>query len=107
MKYRTLITLALVFTAGPAFAAGDAEAAAQMERLIRHLRVALPRLREQGGTLDDLMITNRGDHLFVVVNAACKEADIAHMQAHLSKSCTIEVLEDRADKEILKQLVNI
>ncbi|QPF75587.1 hypothetical protein G8A07_23505 [Roseateles sp. DAIF2] len=33
-----------------AYAAGDAEAPIQMERLIRHLRVALPRLREMGGT---------------------------------------------------------
>ncbi|MGV2123921.1 glycine cleavage system aminomethyltransferase GcvT [Agrobacterium vitis] len=49
-----------------------------------------------GGILDDLMITNRGDHLFVVVNAACKDADIAHMRAHLAEKCTIEVLEDRA-----------
>ncbi|WP_338022083.1 glycine cleavage system aminomethyltransferase GcvT [Allorhizobium sonneratiae] len=51
---------------------------------------------ETGGILDDLMITNRGDHLFVVVNAACKEADLAHMQTHLSDSCTIELLDDRA-----------
>lgn len=50
----------------------------------------------EGGILDDLMITNRGDHLFIVVNAACKDADIAHMRAHLAQSCTIEVLEDRA-----------
>lgn len=35
-----------------AYAAGHPEAAVQMERLIRHLRVALPRLREQGGTLE-------------------------------------------------------
>jgi hypothetical protein len=35
-----------------AYAAGDAEAPVQMERLIRHLRVALPRLRESGGTLE-------------------------------------------------------
>lgn len=35
-----------------AYAAGDAEAPVQMERLIRHLRVALPRLRELGGTLE-------------------------------------------------------
>jgi len=48
-----------------------------------------------GGILDDLMITNRGDHLFVVVNAACKEADVAHMQAHLS-GCDVTLLEDRA-----------
>src|SRR3990167_8991604 len=33
---------------------------------------------EQGGILDDLMISNGGDHLFVVVNAACKQQDIAH-----------------------------
>ncbi|MBZ0122334.1 MAG: glycine cleavage system aminomethyltransferase GcvT, partial [Roseovarius sp.] len=39
---------------------------------------------DAGGILDDLMIANRGDHLFLVVNAACKEADIAHMRARLS-----------------------
>lgn len=51
---------------------------------------------DAGGIMDDLMIANRGDHLLVVVNAACKEADIAHMQAHLSESCTVEVVADRA-----------
>lgn len=51
---------------------------------------------DAGGILDDLMITNAGDHLFVVVNAACKEQDIAHMRQHLSADCSIEVLEDRA-----------
>lgn len=50
---------------------------------------------DNGGILDDLMITNRGDHLFVVVNASCKEADLAHLRAHLS-SCDVELLEDRA-----------
>ena len=39
-----------------------------------------------GGILDDLMVTNRGDHLFLVVNAACKEADEAHLRAHLKDS---------------------
>lgn len=51
---------------------------------------------ENGGILDDLMITNRGDHLFVVVNAACKDADLAHMQAYLSGACDITLLDDRA-----------
>jgi len=46
-----------------------------------------------GGILDDLMITNMGDHLFVVVNAACKVADIAHMREHL-KGVDIEYLGD-------------
>ncbi|MFT3689524.1 glycine cleavage system aminomethyltransferase GcvT [Paenirhodobacter sp.] len=36
-----------------------------------------------GGIEDDLMVANRGDHLFVVVNAACAEADIAHLKAHI------------------------
>ncbi|GAK70899.1 aminomethyltransferase [Agrobacterium rubi TR3 = NBRC 13261] len=49
-----------------------------------------------GNILDDLMITNMGDHLFVVVNAACKDADLAHMQAHLSDTCDVTLLEDRA-----------
>ncbi|PWE32199.1 glycine cleavage system aminomethyltransferase GcvT [Maritimibacter sp. 55A14] len=49
-----------------------------------------------GGILDDLMITNRGDHLLLVVNAACKAADIAHLRAHLDETCTIEVLDERA-----------
>lgn len=51
---------------------------------------------EQGGILDDLMVTNFGDHLFVVVNAACKEQDIAHIQAHLPEDVTMEIIEDRA-----------
>lgn len=51
---------------------------------------------DNGCILDDLMITNRGDHLFVVVNASCKDADLAHMRAHLSDSCDITLLDDRA-----------
>ena len=50
---------------------------------------------DTGGILDDLMFANRGDHLFVVVNAACKAADLAHMQAHLSEVAEVEPL-DRA-----------
>ena len=50
----------------------------------------------RGGILDDLMVTNLGDRLFLVVNAACKAADIAHLQANLPADCTIEVLADRA-----------
>lgn len=53
-------------------------------------------LNETGGILDDLMFANRGDHLFVVVNAACKDADIAHLQANLGAGTEVEVIEDRA-----------
>ncbi|MFQ5439503.1 MAG: glycine cleavage system aminomethyltransferase GcvT, partial [Paracoccaceae bacterium] len=51
---------------------------------------------EAGGIMDDLMIANRGDHLFVVVNAACKDADLAHMQAHLGATCSLEMIADRS-----------
>ena len=51
---------------------------------------------ETGGILDDLMVANFGSHLFVVVNAACKAEDEAHLRAGLSDACVIEPLPDRA-----------
>ena len=51
---------------------------------------------DRGGILDDLMFANRGDHLFVVVNAACKEADIARMRAALEPEISVTYIEDRA-----------
>ncbi len=50
---------------------------------------------ESGGILDDLMVTSTGDHLQLVVNAACKDADLAHIQAGLSASCEIEPMFSR------------
>ncbi|WP_298844097.1 glycine cleavage system aminomethyltransferase GcvT [uncultured Roseobacter sp.] len=50
---------------------------------------------EAGGIEDDLMFARRGQDLLVVVNAACKAADIDHMRANL-KGVSIDVLEDRA-----------
>lgn len=50
---------------------------------------------DAGGIMDDLMLANRGDHVFVVVNAACKGADIAHMKANL-KNVTVTEVTDRA-----------
>jgi len=50
---------------------------------------------DDGGILDDLMLANRGDHMFAVVNAACKADDIAHMRANLS-GVEIEEITDRA-----------
>ncbi len=51
---------------------------------------------DTGGILDDLMFANRGDHIFVVVNAGCKADDIAHMMAHLSGVCDVIPVTDRA-----------
>ncbi|MGR5120092.1 glycine cleavage system aminomethyltransferase GcvT [Vibrio astriarenae] len=51
---------------------------------------------EKGGIEDDLMIANLGEALFVVVNAACKAQDIAHIERHLPQGVELEVIEDRA-----------
>lgn len=50
---------------------------------------------DHGGILDDLMITRGDDHVFVVVNAGCKDADIAHLKTKLGDAA-VEVLADRA-----------
>ncbi len=50
----------------------------------------------QGGILDDLMVTRRANDLFVVVNAACKAQDIAHLQQHIGQQCTVTPLPDQA-----------
>jgi aminomethyltransferase len=51
---------------------------------------------DTGGILDDLMVTRRDNDLFVVVNAACKEADIARLDDTIGDSCAIARLDDRA-----------
>lgn len=48
---------------------------------------------ERGGLRDDLMIARHGDGLHLVVNAACAEADIAHLSEHVPG---VEVLTDHA-----------
>jgi aminomethyltransferase len=80
------------------------DAALALERLVPQdiLAVAPGRQRyaqftnEAGGILDDLMVANFGDHLFLVVNAACKIEDEAHLRQHLSDVCIIEPLPGRA-----------
>ncbi len=47
---------------------------------------------EEGGILDDLMIVNAGDHLYLVVNAACKDQDVAHLRRGLEEH-EVEVLD--------------
>jgi aminomethyltransferase len=79
-------------------------AAIALERLVPQDIVAIAPGRqryaqftnESGGILDDLMVANFGDHLFLVVNAACKQADEVHLRAQLSDACAVEPLADRA-----------
>lgn len=79
-------------------------AAAALEKLVPVDIIDLPAgkqryalfTNEEGGIMDDLMVTNYGDWIYVVVNAACKEQDIAHMQANLGEGVELELLDDRA-----------
>ena len=80
------------------------DAARALERLVPQEILGLAPGRQRyaqftnaaGGILDDLMVANFGDYLFLVVNAACKSEDEAHLRAHLSDDCVIESLADRA-----------
>jgi len=80
------------------------DAALALERLVPQDVLSLPPGRQRyaqftnddGGILDDLMVANLGSHLFLVVNAACKAADEAHLRDNLSETCVIEPLPDRA-----------
>src|ERR1700712_1902227 len=80
------------------------DAAAALERLVPQDVVGVAPGRQRyaqftnaaGGILDDLMIANFGSHLLLVVNAACKADDEAHLRAHLSDLCIIEPLRNRA-----------
>ncbi len=52
---------------------------------------------ENGGVMDDLMVTNLGGNsLFLVVNAACKDSDFEHLQHNLGSSCELELCDDLA-----------
>ena len=54
-------------------------------------------LDDAGGILDDLMFFNEGDgSLFVIVNGACKVADIAHIREKIGQRCDVQPLPDHA-----------
>ena len=80
-----------------------AEADAKLERLVpgelQKLGVGRQRYtfftNDTGGILDDLIVARLQDRLFVVVNAACKTADIAHLRANLP-GIEVKELTDRA-----------
>jgi aminomethyltransferase len=53
-------------------------------------------LADDGGIVDDLMATRRGDHFYVVVNGATKEGDIAYMQARLPRGVVLDHMKEQA-----------
>ncbi len=81
-------------------AADVAEAARALEALVPADVLGLKPGRQRyglltdahGGILDDLMVAHLGDRLVLVVNAANKAADLAHLRAGLPASVTVEEL---------------
>jgi aminomethyltransferase len=53
-------------------------------------------LAGNGGILDDLMLTRRGDEFYMVVNGATKTDDIAHLREHLGDEITLNHMDDHA-----------
>jgi aminomethyltransferase len=80
------------------------DAASALETLIPADVVDLPLgkqrygllLTEQGGIIDDLMLVNRGEDLFLIVNGACKHGDLAHIRATIGQLCHVDEQFDRA-----------
>lgn len=67
------------------------DAAARLEALVPAALTTLPEGKARytyftdtdGGLLDDLIVSNAGDHLYVVVNAARRDHDLGHLRAGL------------------------
>jgi aminomethyltransferase len=53
-------------------------------------------LNDEGGIIDDLMVTRRGDHFYMVVNGATKDGDIEHLQARLPRSVVLDHMKEQA-----------
>ena len=78
------------------------DAAAALETLMPVDVIGLPvgrqryglLLNDAGGVIDDLMFFHQSeDCWFLIVNGACKQADIAHLRAHIGKRCEIVTLQ--------------
>ncbi|HEX8238460.1 MAG TPA: glycine cleavage system aminomethyltransferase GcvT [Allosphingosinicella sp.] len=53
-------------------------------------------LNDDGGIVDDLMATRRGDHFYVVVNGATKHGDIAYLKERLPRSVVLDHMKEQA-----------
>src|SRR6476620_570433 len=69
---------------------GDFQAAADMKPKYSLL------LDEEGGIVDDLMATRRGDEFYIVVNGATKHTDIANMERRLPREVVIDHMKEQA-----------
>ncbi len=79
------------------------DVAAALETLVPADVVGLAKGRQRyglftapdGGVLDDLMIAAKSDHLYLVVNAACADQDIAHLRRLESLGIEVVPVTDR------------
>ena len=69
---------------------GDFRAAADMKPKYSLL------LNDDGGIIDDLMATRRGDDFYIVVNGATKHGDIAYMDRRLPDNVVIDYMKEQA-----------
>jgi aminomethyltransferase len=53
-------------------------------------------LSQDGGIIDDLMATRRGEHFYLVVNGATKEGDIAELENRLPRTITFDHMKEQA-----------
>jgi aminomethyltransferase len=53
-------------------------------------------LTDEAGIIDDLMVTRRGDHFYMVVNGATKHGDIAHLEAKLPRGVVVDHMKEQA-----------
>ena len=72
-------------------------AAAALETLVPMDIIGLPLHKQRyalltqddAGLMDDLMVVRREEDIFLIVNAACKTADVAHLQAGIGNQCSV------------------
>ncbi len=53
-------------------------------------------LSDDGGIIDDLMITRRGEHFYLVVNGATRQGDIEHLESRLPRGAVLEPMKAQA-----------
>ena len=53
-------------------------------------------LNAEGGIVDDLMVTRRGDHFYVVVNGATKQGDIEYLTSRLPARVVLDHMKEQA-----------
>jgi aminomethyltransferase len=53
-------------------------------------------LTDDGGIIDDLMVTRRGDHFYMVVNGATKQGDVDWLRGHLPPGVVLDHMKEQA-----------